>query len=100
MNELIVARAMFFGYQNSFKLIDKGNVEVFGPLGFAYNLKLTARNFSSQQSGYLYHYTYVMACALFALLTFSFTFLFDCFVISNVPFFCLIGVYVFHCLNL
>jgi hypothetical protein len=34
-NELISVRTMNFGYRSTFQLIDKGSIEVLGPLGIA-----------------------------------------------------------------
>eukprot|EP00966_Prymnesium_polylepis_P337053 7391870-Prymnesium_polylepis.1 len=41
---------MNFGYRTTFQLIDKGNIEVFGPAGIAFNLQPLAKNFAGQQS--------------------------------------------------
>lgn len=60
---------MNFGYRNSFQLIDKGNIEVFGPLGFAYYLKTYSKIVASQQSGFLSHYSFLMVVSLLCFLT-------------------------------
>jgi|TARA_B110000046_G_scaffold171804_1_gene193003 hypothetical protein len=62
---------MNFGYKNSFLLIDKGNIEVFGPLGLAYYIKNFSKIASSQQTGFLSHYTFLFVVALFGVLLFG-----------------------------
>jgi len=47
---------MSFGYFSTFQLIDKGNIEVFGPAGAAFNLQSFSKGFSSIQSGLLSNY--------------------------------------------
>ena len=55
---------MSFGYHISFKLIDKGFLEVIGPTNIVNQLPYSA-SFSKIQSGYLFHYT------LFTLIAFT-----------------------------
>nr|YP_007476202.1 NADH dehydrogenase subunit 5 [Ministeria vibrans]AGE93703.1 NADH dehydrogenase subunit 5 [Ministeria vibrans] len=63
-NKLIVEPIMSFGYHISFKLIDKGFLEVIGPTNIVNQLPYSA-SFSKIQSGYLFHYT------LFTLIAFT-----------------------------
>lgn len=70
-NECLAVKTMNFGYKNSFLLIDKGNIEVFGPLGLAYYIKNFSKIASSQQTGFLSHYTFLFVVALFGVLLFG-----------------------------
>jgi hypothetical protein len=47
---------MNFGYKTTFQLIDKGNIEVFGPSGSAFNFFLMAKKFSLFQNGLIANY--------------------------------------------
>lgn len=67
---------MGFGYRSTFQLIDKGNIEVFGPSGIAFNLQLLAAQFSKHQSGFVSNYALnfmlaVLLVVYFALLSVS-----------------------------
>jgi hypothetical protein len=85
---------MNFGYRSTFFLIDKGNIEVFGPLGLAYWLKLYAKVASNQQSGLLAHYTFAFVVSLFAIVCLLSVSFFDVFLGSSNVIFCLILSYV------
>jgi hypothetical protein len=69
---------MNFGYRTTFQLIDKGNIEVFGPAGIAFNAQQAAKGFSKQQSGTVSNYAfYLMLFVLIVLcifLTVAFSF--------------------------
>jgi Flp pilus assembly protein TadB len=58
---------MNFGYRNTFQLIDKGNIEVFGPVGIGFNSQILSKNLTVYQSGIVSNYAVVLV--LFALLT-------------------------------
>jgi hypothetical protein len=60
---------MNFGYNNTFFLIDKGNIEVFGPLGLAFWIKDYAKTASNQQSGLLPHYAFIVVLFVFVILS-------------------------------
>jgi hypothetical protein len=51
---------MSFGYNTSFKLIDKGVIEMLGPFGSSYVVQQVGRSAGLFQSGLLYHYTFVL----------------------------------------
>lgn len=55
---------MNFGYRTTFQLIDKGNIEVFGPAGIAFNLQPLAKNFAGQQSGFVSNYALTLMIAV------------------------------------
>lgn len=59
--------AMFFlntGYQVTFKLIDRGLLEVLGPYGIASRVRNFARNISLLQTGIIYNYLFVIIVGL------------------------------------
>jgi NADH-ubiquinone oxidoreductase chain 5 len=55
-NGYIVNYIFFFGYKISFKIIDRGFIEIFGPLGLTRYLNFISIKFSNYQSGLIYHY--------------------------------------------
>jgi NADH:ubiquinone oxidoreductase subunit 5 (subunit L)/multisubunit Na+/H+ antiporter MnhA subunit len=77
-SELLTVQFMNFGYRTTFQLIDKGNIEVFGPAGIAFNAQQAAKGFSKQQSGTVSNYAfYLMLFVLIVLcifLTVAFSF--------------------------
>lgn len=89
-----MVKLMGFGYKNTFQLIDKGNIEIFGPSGTALNLQSFAKFLAVIQSGFASNYALFMILALLAQI-------FVCFSILNVEsilsgsvlFFC----YIFFC---
>jgi NADH-ubiquinone oxidoreductase chain 5 len=50
VNEATV-KVMNFGYQGSFQLIDKGNIEMLGPSGLSFSLQKSAMTTSVFQAG-------------------------------------------------
>jgi len=61
---------MNFGYRSSFQLIDKGNIEVFGPAGVAFNLQSLSKNFANYQSGLVSNYALTLMLAVLVALCF------------------------------
>jgi NADH-ubiquinone oxidoreductase chain 5 len=59
-NQVVAQSVVAFGYGTTFKLIDKGVIEMLGPFGAAYVVQETSRRASVFQTGYLYHYTFVI----------------------------------------
>ena len=57
---------MTLGYKTSYKAIDRGLIEMLGPYGISYTIYNTSRNISGLQSGYLYHYAFVMLLGVLA----------------------------------
>jgi NADH-ubiquinone oxidoreductase chain 5 len=55
VNELIAVKAMNFGYSMSFKTLDKGLIEQFGPTGIASTVFNVSFNTVAFQSGFVYH---------------------------------------------
>jgi hypothetical protein len=99
-SELLIVRSMNFGYRNTFQLIDKGIIEIFGPLGFSMRLLATTKVLSKQQSGFLYHYSFVMMMSILMILGFFLYFLSGLTNFENVAFVCLLVSYILFFLNL
>lgn len=62
-NKLIVRPFLHFGHLISYKLLDRGLFEILGPSGLSRGIILLARSFSLLQSGYIYHYAFVLFSA-------------------------------------
>ena len=69
-NDFFAEILLSFAYSISWKSIDKGFLEMFGPLGIAQSFPLFSRNLSKLQSGILYHYAVTMLLGLTFLLSF------------------------------
>lgn len=63
-NEFIVRPVLSFGYNVTFKILDRGIIEIFGPHGIATTISRLTKKFSQFQSGFIYHYTFVMLIGL------------------------------------
>jgi len=57
-NELISVSLLRFGYSTTYKVIDKGFIELFGPSGLSKLVVQISRNLSNLQSGLLNHYAF------------------------------------------
>jgi len=68
-NEFIVQKALDFGYNISFKILDRGIIEVIGPMGSVYTIKSITQKTVNLQSGYVYHYAFIMFISLILLIT-------------------------------
>ena len=51
---------LFFAYHVSYKLIDRGIIEFFGPMGLSNLISKQSKSLHKIQSGLLYHYAFVM----------------------------------------
>jgi NADH-ubiquinone oxidoreductase chain 5 len=60
VNELIAVKAMNFGYSMSFKTLDKGLIEQFGPTGIASTVFNVSFNTVAFQSGFVYHTIFLL----------------------------------------
>ena len=58
-NEFLVQPCLNFGYFTSYKLLDRGLIELFGPHGFSSIFYSWAKVFSRFQTGFIYHYLFV-----------------------------------------
>lgn len=63
-NDWVGSPSLRFGYAVSFKSLDKGVLEILGPTGVAQSLTAFVKEISSLQSGYIYHYAFVMLLGL------------------------------------
>ena len=72
-HEYISQNLLNMSYLKTYKLIDKGIIEMFGPFGLAYEIS----NFSSKlkflQTGFIYNYSFFMLLNLILFLIFIFT---------------------------
>jgi NADH-ubiquinone oxidoreductase chain 5 len=59
-NQLVGQLVISFGYRVTFKLLDKGIIEMLGPFGTSYVVQSIGRRASIFQTGYIYHYTFVI----------------------------------------
>ena len=59
-NEYLSQFFFKFGYDVSYKTIDRGIFEMFGPMGLSNSILKSASKISSLQTGYLYHVTLVI----------------------------------------
>lgn len=58
-NEFIVSNLLKFGYSISFKLFDRGFIEIIGPTGLVMVTRKLSKQMSSLHSGMIYHYSYL-----------------------------------------
>nr|YP_010041705.1 NADH dehydrogenase subunit 5 [Cyanophora biloba]QPB15000.1 NADH dehydrogenase subunit 5 [Cyanophora biloba] len=68
-NEFIAIYLVKMGYSITFKLIDRGLLEMFGPVGIINKFLKLSRNLSNIQSGLIYHYLFVMLMGLIIFLS-------------------------------
>ena len=59
-NEFIVQPFLHFGYHVSYKIIDRGIIESLGPMGLSNLISKKAFKLQSLQTGFLYHYAFLM----------------------------------------
>ena len=63
-NEYISQFFFTISYTITYKIIDRGIIEVFGPMGLSSLITKKASYISKLQTGYLYHYTFVILTSL------------------------------------
>jgi NADH:ubiquinone oxidoreductase subunit 5 (subunit L)/multisubunit Na+/H+ antiporter MnhA subunit len=68
-NDFIVRSFFHFGYEVSFKVLDKGAIEILRPYGISYKFQKLAKQINKLQSGFVYHYAFVMLIGLTILIT-------------------------------
>ena len=59
-NEYVTQALFKFSFNTSYKLIDRGIIEIFGPMGLTNLISKKALTFNKFQSGFLYHYTFII----------------------------------------
>ena len=82
-NKLIVKNVLFSGYNYTFKFVDRGVVEIFGPLGlvrFFFNLSNQVSKF---QTGFLYHYFFIIIISILLFLILFFGSFIGIFIIGS-----------------
>jgi len=70
-NFFVAKRFLSFGYNISFKLFDKGIVELLGPYGIILQVHMISTLFSRYQTGFLYNYVFVLLISAFMLVFLS-----------------------------
>jgi proton-translocating NADH-quinone oxidoreductase chain L len=68
--DFVALPAFFFGYNVSFKTLDKGLLEIVGPAGVIQTVSQGGRQLRKMQSGLIYHYAFIMLCSLTFLIAF------------------------------
>nr|YP_010881069.1 NADH dehydrogenase subunit 5 [Moerckia flotoviana]QDE10619.1 NADH dehydrogenase subunit 5 [Pallavicinia lyellii]WIA66571.1 NADH dehydrogenase subunit 5 [Moerckia flotoviana] len=68
-NDFLARSFLRFGYEVSFKALDKGAIEILGPYGISYTIREMAQRISKIQSGFVYHYAFVMLLGLTILIS-------------------------------
>ena len=58
--EFIVQSFLTFSYHISYKIIDRGIIEVLGPMGLSNLVSKKAHSLHKLQTGFLYHYAFLM----------------------------------------
>jgi NADH:ubiquinone oxidoreductase subunit 5 (subunit L)/multisubunit Na+/H+ antiporter MnhA subunit len=59
-----------FAFHGSYKVIDRGLIEFFGPAGLSFSVYKNSLFLSYFQSGFLYHYSFLMLIGLSFILIF------------------------------
>lgn len=76
-NTYIVNNILHFGYHISFKLVDRGIIELIGPLGITRGLSVIIKRVSNLQTGLIYHYALMIILGItFFVLLFTLPFYF------------------------
>ena len=73
-NEFITQKFLKISFHSTYKIIDKGLIEILGPYGMVRSLYTISEKISKVQSGFLYHYTFYIFLgfsALFYMIIFS-----------------------------
>nr|YP_009118091.1 NADH dehydrogenase subunit 5 [Malawimonas californiana]AJF22851.1 NADH dehydrogenase subunit 5 [Malawimonas californiana] len=68
-NEFIVKKLYSFGYNISFKLIDRGIIEIIGPYGLSSIVLNLTSKLTKFQTGYIYHYIFVIFIGVVTIIT-------------------------------
>jgi hypothetical protein len=65
-----------FSFKVPYYLIDKGLIELFGPMGIIYKVRGLSLGMSQVQSGFIYQYTFLILVGIFFYFNLVFSFLF------------------------
>jgi NADH-ubiquinone oxidoreductase chain 5 len=97
-NLYIVKPIFHLSYSIPYRLLDKGFIELIGPLGLTLKLNEISKKVSSMQTGLIYHYTFIILIGTFAYINIIFFFDFLCnyytFEILNYYCFLLLGIFI------
>jgi len=74
-NELITQTFLKFGFSVSYKIVDRGIIEVLGPNGIANLVSNNAVKFYNLQSSVLYHYLFTILASIVILLITSYNYI-------------------------
>lgn len=88
---LITKPLLLFGYNISFKLLDRGFIEFFGPLTVVRVINLLSLTLNKLQSGFIYNYIYLM---LLSFVIFSLIFIFNFLFYINIKLLLILIVYL------
>jgi proton-translocating NADH-quinone oxidoreductase chain L len=97
-NKYVSGLTLFLGYDFVFKNLDRGLIELFGPLGFVRNLFYLSNQISRMQTGYIYHYfiiKFIGFCVFIFLLNIDMFFFFDS-IFFFIIFCCIIILYILN----
>lgn len=85
-----------FSYKIPFRLLDKGFIELFGPLGLTISLNNFSKKISNLQTGLIYHYTFIILAGitLYINMVEIFNFVYFNFEVLLCYFFMLVGILV------
>ena len=95
-NDFFVKKALSFGYEVSFKTLDKGIIEILGPYGISHTFQKLSRQMSKIQSGFVYHYALTMLIGLTVFITIVGLWDFISFWIDNRLYFILFISFLFY----
>ncbi len=70
-NRFVVQRFLSFGYFISFRLFDAGWISFLGPYGLSKTVQSFSRHFGLLQTGFVYHYAFVILVSTFLFFFFS-----------------------------
>lgn len=73
-NLYIIKPIFQLSYVIPFRLLDKGFIELIGPLGLIFKLNAISKKVSSFQTGLIYHYTFIILISVFTYINFIFFF--------------------------
>jgi NADH-ubiquinone oxidoreductase chain 5 len=95
-NEFIVQKFLDFGYNISFKTLDRGVIEVIGPYGMVQSITSLSKNISNLQTGNVYHYGFIMFISIIFFIIFTIFWNFLPFVLDYKLFFLYLIAIIFY----
>jgi len=67
-NEFISQNVLFLGYEVTYKTLDRGIIEIFGPFGISSVLYSKNSFVNRLQTGLIYHYTFAILFGVISLI--------------------------------